>query len=143
MEGRRLDVGQVYGYVVCLVAVLACLSGTVRLAGAILDIRELEYVPSFERGPSLVSFGAYRIDLLSRLGNAAGNGGAAASLIPPDSTLQRMFEAERLHRLARGFQASRRAIVVNLVLLVVATLLLAFHWKWVRARERAAATQGS
>jgi hypothetical protein len=129
-----VDLGQLYGYAVCFVAVLTFLIGTARLVGAVLDMRELPYTRSYANGPSLVSLGAYRIDLLRGVGAEQG-GGAAASLIPPDSTLQRMFEAERLYRLALGHQTSRRTITVSVALLALATLLFAFHWTWLRRRE--------
>lgn len=135
MEGRRLDFGQLYGYTVCLVAVLTFLFGAVQAVGAMLDIRELPYTASYVNGPSLVSLGAYKIDLLSRIG-ADDAGEAAESLVPPDSTLQRMLEAERLHRLALSHQTSRRSLVINLVLLSLTVILFTAHAMWLRARGR-------
>lgn len=142
MEGKKLDVGQIYGYAVCLITVLTFLFGTAQLVGAMLDIRELPYTESYVNGPSLVSLGAYKLDLLSRVGIEEGSG-VAASVLPPDSTLQRMLEAERLHRLALSHQTSRRTIVVDLALLVLAVGLFAVHWMWLRRRERTASAEAS
>jgi hypothetical protein len=142
VEGRKLDFGQLYGYTICLVAVLTFLFGTVNLVGAMLDSRELPYTPSYVDGPSLVSLGAYKIDLLSRIGVEEGSE-AAASFFPPDSALRRMLDAERLHRLALSHQTSRRTIVINLVLMMLAVLLFAAHWMWLRARERTVSAQAS
>lgn len=142
MQGRRVDFGQLYGYTICLVAVLSFLFGAVNLVGGVLDIRELPYTRSYMGGPSLVSLGAYKIDLMSEVGIEEASA-ATVSLVPSDSTLQRMFEAERLHRLALSHQVSRRTIVINLVLLVLATLLFTAHWRWLRARERSLSAKES
>jgi hypothetical protein len=141
-EKKLLDFGQIYGYTVCLVAVLAFLFGAVNTVRAYLDIRELLYTEYYMTGPSLVSLGAYKIDLLSRLQIEEGSG-AVAALFPPDSTLQRMLEAERLQRLALSHQLSRRTMVVNLVLVALAVLIFAAHWMWLRVRERTATGEGS
>lgn len=142
MEGKKLDFGQIYGYAVCLVAVLTFLFAAAHLVGAMLDIRELPLTESYINGPSLVSVGAYKLDLLSRMGIEEG-GETVASFFPSDSTLQQMFGAERLHRLALSHQTSRRTIVINLVLLALAVLLFAAHWLWLRRRERSALAEAS
>lgn len=130
----RLDYGQIYGYTVCLLAILTFLFSTARLVGAVLDIRELPYSSSYSNGPSLVSPGAYRIDLLARIGVEDASG-TVASALPPDSTWDRMFEAERQYRLALSYQRSRRTIVISLVLVTLAVLLFSAHWQWLRSRE--------
>lgn len=137
LEGKRVDFGQIYGYAVCLVAVLTFIVGADQFVGGILDLRELPFTESYINGPSLVSLGAYKVDLLSRTGVEDGSA-AVASVLPPDSTLQRMLDAERLSRLALSFQTSRRTIVVNLVLMTIAVGLFAGHWIWLRSRERSA-----
>lgn len=142
MKPGKLDFGQVYGYTVCLLAVLTFLFGAVKLVGAVLDIRELPYTQYYMNGPSLASLGAYKIDLLSRF-RIEGGSEAVASLLPPDSALQRMLEAERLQRLALSHQLSRRSIVINLTLVALAVLIFAAHWMWLRVRERTATEEGS
>lgn len=141
MNGGKPDVGLLYGYAVCLVSVLVFLFATVGLTGAILDIRELPYTRSYVNGPSLVSPESYRLDLLRRVGFEE-CGGAPASVIPTDLELKRMFEAERLHRLALSHQVSRTALVTHLVLALVAVLLFGGHWIWLRRRERTARSAG-
>jgi hypothetical protein len=141
VEGRKLDVGLLYGYSVCLVTVIVFLFVAARMTNGILDMRELPYTESYIHGPSLVSLGSYRLDLVRRIG-IEGCGGAAASVLPTDSDLARMFEAERLHRLALSHQVSRSAILSSLVLALLAALLFAGHWKWLRGRERTASMAG-
>lgn len=135
MEKRTLDFGQLYGYAVCLLAVVTFLVASAEVIRATLDLRELPYSATYREGPSLVSLGAYRMDLLSRAGTADSSA-VAAAVLPPDSTLQSMFESERLYRLALSHQANRKTVVIGVVLQALAALLFAAHWIWLRRRER-------
>lgn len=134
MEEDELDVGRIYGHVVCLVAVLIFVLASATLTGGILDLREPPYTETYRDGPTLVSFGAYRVEMLSRL-KLDGTEGAMETLLPSDSTLQEMYEKERLYRLALSHQASRRTITVSLVLMGVAVLLFLTHWGWFCRRK--------
>lgn len=133
MEDRSDDYGRVYGYSACLVAILAFLYGGTRLAGAVLDARELLYTEEYRSGPSLVSEDVYRMELSIRAGDA-GAGGAAA-VLPPDSTIRRMYDQERKYRLALSHQRTRRSIAVNLFLVVAAAGIFAGHAWWLRRRR--------
>jgi len=136
MRERKIDPGRLYGYTVCLVAAFVSLFALVRLTHGILDIRELEYTPTYhDSGPSLVSLGAYKLDVLGRggLGGAGGGEDAASATVAAVSTTSgfaRMYEAERLYRLALAHQASRTRIVVSLVLLMGALFLFGSHAVW-------------
>lgn len=142
MEEKQLDVGRLYGYGVCLVAVLTFLFGCVELTRGILDYREPPYTESYRAGPTLVSFGAYKLELLGRA-ELDGAGGAVDALLPTDSTFRQMYEAERLYRLAVSHQTSRRRVTVSVVLLGAAVLLFGSHWLWLRRRERPGTTGGT
>lgn len=137
MERTRLDVGELYGYAVCLLAIVTFLVASAELVDGVLDLREPPYTTSYREGPSLVTLESYRLDLLDRA-EPRDSAVAAAASLPPDSTLQRMFERERLYRLAVSHQTSRKTIVVNLVLQVLALGLFTSHWIWLRRRERSA-----
>lgn len=135
MQKNTIDFGKIYGYTVCLVAILAFMYGSVRVTGGMLDLREPPYTKIYRNGPSLVSVGSYRMDLLGQLGCPGAESPTAVGL-PADSSFQRMYEAERMYRLALSHQVTRRKIVVNVVLQVLAVLLFAAHWAWLRRRER-------
>lgn len=135
MEEHELDPGRLYGYAVCLVAVLTIVFACTSLAGRFLDFREPPYTKTYRDGPTLVSFGSYKMDVLSQL-QFDGAGGAVGTLIPSDSTFRQMYEKERLYRLAVSHQVSRRGMAVNAVLLGVALLVFGSHWMWLRRRER-------
>lgn len=138
MEGKKRDIGQLYGYTVCLLAVVTFLFGTVWAVSAYLDTRELPYTAIYRRGPSVVSWESYKLDVLSRFVTEQGSDGAVSLIPAEDSTWQKMFEAEQRDRLALSHQLTRRSLVVSLVTLGVAILLFASHWMWLRSRERIA-----
>jgi hypothetical protein len=130
-----IDVGEVYGHVVCLVAILVFVFGSYRLTEGILNFRELQFTEVYTTGPTLTSLSAYKMELLRRLHPAELD---AASVVPPDSTLQAMFEQERLYRLALGHQVYRTAITLNAVLVAIAILLFGFHWRGLQRRQQLA-----
>jgi hypothetical protein len=120
---------------VCLLAIVTFLVASAELVDGIVDLREPPYTTTYREGPSLVTLESYRMDLLDRAA-PRDSALAAAAQLPPDSTLQSMFERERLYRLALSHQTSRKTIVVNLVLQVLAVGLFTAHWIWLRRRER-------
>lgn len=134
-ESSEFDFGQLYGYTVCLLAILTFLVSFGGLVGGVLDLREPPYTEVYRDGPTLVSLGAYKADILSR-GGFSDLGEAGESLVPSDSVFARMYDAERLYRLALTHQVSRRTIAVHAGLLAVAVFLFGFHWQWLRRRER-------
>lgn len=141
MHDKKFDFGQLYGYTVCLVAILVFLFACAGLTIGIVDLREPPYTQTYREGPTLVSLDAYKMDLLARTGCTSASGGSdialpAQSAASADSGFARMYEAERLYRLALSHQASRRRIVVSLVLLGGALLLFASHAAWLASRSR-------
>lgn len=135
MDRSRFDVGALYGYAVCLLAIATFLVASAELVEGVLDLREPPYTTTYRDGPSLVTLESYRLDLLDRVA-PRDSAFAAAAQLPTDSTLQSMYERERLYRLALSHQTSRKTIVVNLVLQVLAVGLFTAHWIWLRRRER-------
>lgn len=135
MDRSNFDVGALYGYAVCLLAIVTFLVASAELVEGVLDLREPPYTTTYREGPSLVTLESYRMDLLDRAA-PRDSALAAATRLPQDSTLQSMFERERLYRLALSHQTSRKTIMVNLVLQVLAIGLFTAHWIWLRRRER-------
>lgn len=136
MERDELDPGRLYGYAVCLVAILTFVLGARQLVWSVLDFRELPYSEAYTQGPSLASLGAYKWDVLSGL-EIRDWSGTEEVLLPTDSEFQNMYEQERTHRIVLAHQTHRSRIVVSLAVLSVSVLLFGTHWSWLRRRERA------
>ena len=130
---------QIYGYTVCLIAVVAFLisiNGVVDAAFTLASPTHGQY----GYGEALASFEAYEASRPERM--------APDRNIPPDTTSEetrrRRFEALRADRIQTNrLQAYRRLVGSGLTMLI-AIGLFAWHWKWLRERaeeERAIAAR--
>lgn len=132
---------QIYGYTVCLIAVVAFLisiNGVVDAAFTLANPMHGHY----GYGEALASYEAFEASRTERMAPAPDR------TIPPDTTSEetrrRRFEALRADRMQTNrLQAYRRLVGSGLTMLL-AIGLFAWHWKWLRARaeeERALAAR--
>lgn len=127
---------QIYGYTVCLIAVVAFLisiNGIVDASFKLANPLHGQYGP-FDM---LTSFETYEA---SRRENTVADRNA-----PPDTTSletrRRRFEVLRADRIAMNRLDAWQRLVGNGLTMLVAIGLFAWHWSWLRARaaeERAA-----
>ena len=141
---RPERVPQLYGYTVCLVAVivmLASLANIVDRAFALAD-------PLADTGreftgwePSVTSFEAYRstLDRAERF-NASGQPQPRDTV--PEPELRRRYEGLRADRIARTRFNAQRELTRSTILLLVAAALFAVHWRWARSLVRRADAAG-
>lgn len=124
-------VAQIYGYAVCLVAVVTVLASVSNVVESLVD----RSAPlSANRGfpGSLDSFEAYKATSFDRPA-AVGAGEAAAA--KPDSILHREYEAMRSAHVSSVRQQATRTLVSRSILIAIAAALFAGHWRWLqRAR---------
>jgi hypothetical protein len=122
---------QVYGYLVCLVAVITFLICASTLVYAILDLGDPIHAGFTPAGsPSLASFENYKMDILK----STPKDGEAARLayIPDDQTLRAMYEAARNDKIQFILHESNRTIVIDAILIIICVVLFVTHWRWVR-----------
>lgn len=129
---------QLYGYTVCLVAVITALVSV----GTIIDntfrlsdpLRAEEPWNSFQ--PSLDSFEAYKATYVR--GEMFGRPDQAQRRDSiPDDELRRRYEALRADRIANVKFRAQRSLTTHILLLLVATALFAVHWRWLKHRVEA------
>lgn len=126
---------QVYGYLVCLVAVITVLICVATLVSAILDLGDPLHSGWTPPGsPSLASFDNYKADILK---STPKEGEAAKTYIPDDQTLRAMYEAAKNDKIQSVRHESNRTIVIDAILLVICIVLFATHWRWVRKLAKA------
>ncbi|MFN2400404.1 MAG: hypothetical protein ABR543_17455 [Gemmatimonadaceae bacterium] len=124
---------QVYGYTVCLVAVvvaLISLSSIVRhvfTLGAPLQGGQWNSV-------TLTSFEAYKATYRSEGFRGPGPSPARDEL--SDDELRRQYEALRAARISSNKFEAQKGIVTHGLLLVVAGILFRIHWVWLRRLGR-------
>ena len=126
-------IAQLYGYSVCLVAVITFLISLSGMVGALFDLSNPLHAGWYQ-GPNMASFETYKMDLLRSQGQ--GDEKSIPGYVPDDETLRSMYEAAKSDRIQRvGFQA-RRALTSHGLLLIVCLTLFSGHWVWIRKRLR-------
>ncbi|HJU69229.1 MAG TPA: hypothetical protein VJ650_13395 [Gemmatimonadaceae bacterium] len=137
MNGDKPNrIPQIYGYTVCLIAVVAFLISINGVVDATFTLANPMHGP-YGHVESLASFEAYEATRTERT--------VIDRNAPVDTTSEetrrRRFEALRTDRVAANrLQAWRRLVGSGLTMLI-AIGLFAWHWSWLRARmaeERAA-----
>ena len=139
---RSERVPQIYGYAVCLIAVVVVLMSVntlVNQAFALADPVSSSGRYGWDGGVSLSSFEAFRATRSAR-GTApmrpAGEGGQpAAPAEPTEAELRAEYEALRSDRISRVTFEARQDMTRSGVLLLVALALFWWHWRWVRGAD--------
>lgn len=154
MEKSSKVVGQIYGYFICLTAIILFLTSVQSIVGSIVDLGNPKYAADLA-GSSLESFEKYKMNVLNSLyaakekdkekqkGSADGDPAegvksAAPSYIPDDTGLRAMYEAEKTMKFDSARHVEWRRIVENGLMGLLSAGLFVIHWLWLRKRPRAA-----
>lgn len=128
----RARIGQIYGYLVCLIAVVTFLVSLNSAVGAAIDLSDPQYSSRYRADPRLASFEVYRVEMQQRRLVSPVPGGAPEPIPTDTAELRAAFEAAREdHIRSVQFQA-RRELVTSGLLVVVAAALFVVHWTWLR-----------
>ena len=133
---RPERVAQLYGYTVCLIAVVMALTSILGIVEASFDRAAPQLAGTGEWGwqePSVSSFEAYRATRDRAQQFRAGSDTSRPDTIP-EAELRRRFEALQADRIERVRFQARRSLVKNALTLVLAAGLFTWHWRWVRRR---------
>ena len=138
---ERADrVPQLYGYSVCLIALIWALVSLTSIVDNALSLTapELRGASEFSWEPSVTSFEAFRAsyDRTRRMGAPDSRDAQADSI--PDGELRRRYEALRTDRIQRNRYQARHALVTSTLSLLIAAALFLFHWRWLRRPATAA-----
>jgi len=124
---------QIYGYTVCLVAVIAFIICVAQIVTSIIDMGD----PLHAQGifvmagtPSLASFENYKMDILKNSKNDEQKTGS--NWTPDDQTLRSMYQAARNDRINQANHISFRSIITNGLIILISIILFTFHWLWMR-----------
>ena len=135
---RPERVPQLYGYTVCLVAILVMLtsvSSIVKQSFAIADPLTSEDNFSWAE-PALTSFEAYKATRnVTFPGATTDNREAVQRPEPTESELRTRYEALRADRVRNVRHQAQRALTSSVLIFLVAAALFWWHWRWVRGAE--------
>ena len=126
-------IAQIYGYAVCLIAVVVFLIAASNIVEAMFDRSQplLTERWSGRADGDLTSFEAYRASRSENVKPAAPGASPGADTLST-ADLRVRYEALRAHQIATvRFQSTRR-LVQHGFLLVVAFALFVMHWRWLR-----------
>ena len=130
-------IAQLYGYTVCLVAVVTFLISFSSLVGAWFDLgNPLEADRQFFDA-SLTSFEAYKATY-QRSTEIRFRPDQARPDTLPEPALRARYEALRADQIARVHFQAVRSITTSSLILVLAVVLFVVHWRWLRRRSGAA-----
>jgi len=121
----------IYGYAVCLVAVVTFLIAVAAMIFAVMDLGDPLYAGNNFNKSSIASFENYKMDMLKSQGEKE-------TWSPDDETLRAMYEAEKDDRIRRVRHDSMRTIYINGALLIIAIVLFITHWRWMQKLGRKA-----
>jgi hypothetical protein len=119
----------IYGYLICLVAVISFIITTGGLIQALIDAghpfqsKEFVYQTS-----SLTSFDNYVLEKRQR----SGMDSVQRLMVADTTTLRRMYEAEIGDLIQKANHRIRKEVIVNSSLLLLSVSLFVFHWNWLR-----------
>lgn len=132
---------QLYGYVVCLIAVITILISLNSIVNNTFEFAE----PEMSREVT-GEFGGRSLEACRQrwMRTASPTGPerpatAPASVVPSDSALMALCAEERTDRIAAVRHRALRSLVTSTLMLLVAGILFAVHWRWLRGSRTAMA----
>jgi hypothetical protein len=124
---------QIYGYIVCLVAVITFIICLANIIPSIIDLGDPLHSGSVfnaQNAPSLASFENYKMDIL-KSGSKEGQQNTQA-YVPDDKTIQAMYEAAKSDKIQTARHQSIRTIIVSSIIILVSIALFISHWMWMK-----------
>jgi hypothetical protein len=133
---RPERVPQLYGYTVCLIALVWGLTSAISIVDDVLSLSapELRGVSDFGWEPSVSSFEAFRATYDRARRMTADPRDTQQLEVVPEAELRRRFEALRADRVHRARLETRRELVTGTLSLAIAAVLFVWHWRWLRRR---------
>lgn len=124
---KSTKIQMIYGYAVCLVAVITFLISMTSMVYSLMDLTDPinAYRTYGKDAPSLASFENYKIDIIKSLDSEQ-----IAEL--NDVTLQSMYEAAKQDAISKVKHDAYRSVIVNSLIILICIILFATHWIWMR-----------
>jgi hypothetical protein len=135
MEKPQKLAAQIYGYTICLVAVITLLVTITTFVNSLFDLQDPLHSTDWRAmgSPSLASFENYKMDVLKSTPKRDKEGTAEnASYIPDDKTLNAMYEAAKADKIQSVKHSGHQQITISTLLIVICSILFITHWTWMR-----------
>ena len=137
-------IAQAYGYAVCFITVLMMLFSIKSVVDSAIDLSDPLRAEGSRSGRTLTNFEVYKIEARNQgvrptpaapaaapvKGNAASDTTAIS-----DADLRRLYDAEREAAIGNARFRSIKNLIGSVFLIVLAAVLFAIHWRWLRKRD--------
>jgi hypothetical protein len=124
---KSTKIQMIYGYAVCLVAVITFLITVTSMVYSLMDLTDPinAYRTYGKDAPSLASYENYKMDIIKSLDKEQ-----SAEL--KEITLQSMYDAAKQDAISKVKHDSYRSVIVNGLIILVCIVLFITHWFWMR-----------
>jgi hypothetical protein len=124
---KKTKIPQVYGYAVCIVAIITILISVTTLINSVMDASDPLYAWGGDQ--QLSSFENFKVDALK-------SGKDEASYVPNDETLRVMYDDAKNHKIRRVKHQTTKSMIVSSILIVISVTLFIIHWRWMRKVDK-------
>ena len=130
---RSQKIQMIYGYAVCIVAVITFLISVTSVVYALIDLTDpINAHRTYGKdAPSLASYENYKIDIIKSIDPEHG-------IVLDDTTLNSMYDAAKQDAIAKVKHNAYRTIIVNSLLLLICIVLFTTHFIWMRKLSKKA-----
>ena len=124
---KKTKIPQVYGYAICIVAIITMLISVADLINSVIDASDPLYAWGDDQ--RLSSYENFKVDALK-------SGKNEASYVPDDATIRTMYEDAKNHKIRRVKHQTTKSIIVSSILIVLSLTLFITHWRWMRKIDK-------
>jgi hypothetical protein len=144
MDRTNSRIAQAYGYAVCFITVIVMLIALKQVVDAAIDLSDPIRAEGSRTGRTLTNFDVYKVEARRQAIARAEVGPTPATVAPSkgavdttssDAELRRLYDAERETAIGNARFRATRSLVGNLLLILLAAVLFAIHWRWLRQRD--------
>ncbi len=135
MSFGTIRIQQLYGYLVCLIAIVTLLISVASFTNAVLDLSRPNNAGMYGPESEASSYAAYRLTQLERT-TAVQEKTGRTDLIPTDSAMRADFDSQRATREVYERWSNKKSIITSALMIIVAFVLFMIHWRWLRTLTR-------
>lgn len=130
---KSQKIQMIYGYAVCIVAVIAFLISVTSVVYSVIDLTDpIHAHRTYGKDvPSLASYDNYKIDIIKSLD-------PKHNVELDDTTLKSMYDAAKQDAISKVKHDAYRSIIVNSLLLLICMVLFTTHFIWMRKLSKKA-----
>lgn len=121
---------QIYGYTICLIAVITLLISLSEIITAFIDKQDPLHANLYQMNENLASFEIYKMNVLKQTKTEGET--TTGSYIPNNDEIKAMYDAAINQRISTANHQYNRTFIVNGFLVLLSLVLFCTHWIWMK-----------